>query len=391
MLLTILIPARNAADTIERAIRSCIAEKVDFLLIDDHSIDDTVARAKQIAGHKLHVLKTPEPGGVPIARQVGLDAVNTRYAAWLDADDEWLSGRADRLLTALQNGFDVVTDSIDLYDGQSEIFLRRLEVPSFLRQVHVPVRLFERNYLPGDTQVAFRTEVFRNAGGYNSQLIGPESYDILLRAIARGAKFFHLQESGYRMYAYPDSISRNLARIRSATAIALKKHSYKNVYNQCRCSGYSHRISLWVLVSMATFREEYSTALEYLEHASPAIAKPDIVLEPDGPLPLPEGWRRAFFRGTLLLLLHGDSQAATNEMRRAETIYPTAEGANNLGVAQRRLGRIFEAMELFATALNRFPNYLDAKLNMSADGKYYITTHPLRRHASRSEYFVDYC
>ena len=284
-----------------------------------------------------HIIQAPEPGGIPIARQAGLDAVQTPYAAWLDADDEWLPGRANRLLKSLHQGCDVVTDSIDLHDGATEKFLRRLEVPPFLRCGPVFVRLFERNYLPGDTQVGFRTDVFRHAVMIGA-VFGPESFDVLLRATAKGATFAHLQESGYRMYAYPGSVSRDLPRIRSATALALRKHSYETVRNLCLTAGYSTRVAAWVLVSMAVFREEYDTALDDLEEASPVNADPQTILEPDGPLPLPEGWRRAFFRGSLLLLLGGHNLLAEAELRHIETILPTAEGANNLGVAQVRLG-----------------------------------------------------
>ena len=386
IILTIMITARNAAQTIERAVTSCTGENVEILLIDDNSTDDTVSKAKRIGGQKLRVVRAPEPGGVPNARQTGLDAVQTPYAAWLDADDEWLPGRAGRLIEALHQGCDVVTDMIDLYDGPTATFLRRLEVPSFLRQEPVPVRLFERNYLPGDTQVGFRTQVFRDAGGYDPHVFGPESYDLLLRSIAKGARFSYLRENGYRMYAYPGSVSRDLPRIRSATALALRKHAYEKVRNLCLSAGYSPRVAAWVLVSMATFREEFDSALAFLEQASPVDADPLSILEPDGPLPMPEGWRRAFFRGSLLLLLGGHDRSAAAELLRVESILPTAEAANNLGVAQMRLGRTIEAMNLFAKALERFPGYLDAKLNLAAEEKNNITTHPIRQQAARFEY-----
>jgi len=386
--LTIMIAARNAAETIERAVRSCIGEDAGVLLVDDHSTDDTVDRAKRIAGQKIHVIRAPDPGGVPIARQAGLDAVQTPYAAWLDADDEWLPGRTYRLLKALRQGCDVVTDTVDLHDGPTGRFLRHLEIPHFLRFEAIPVRLFERNYLPGDTQVAFRTAVFRTAGGYDPLVFGPESFDVLLRVISRGATFTHLKESGYRMYAYPGSVSRNLPRTRAAVAMALRKHSYDKVRRLCMTTGYSPHAAAWVLVNMAVFREEFVKAIHFLEQASPLSVNPQVVLEPNGPIPLPEGWRRAFFRGTLLLLLGSQEQAAANELRWAETILPTAEGVNNLGVAQMRLGREADAMESFATAVKRFPEYLDAIMNLAAEVPDNITTHPIRRQATRFEYAI---
>jgi hypothetical protein len=384
---TILIAARNAAATIERAVRSACAEPGCLLvLVDDHCTDDTVARARAVAGDRLRVVCAPDPGGVPLARQAGLDSVETEFAAWLDADDEWILGRAGRLSAALSAGADVATEAIDLHDGVSGAFLRHLEVPDFVRREVTPARLFERNHLPGDTQVAFRTTVFRAAGGYDPVVYGVESFDLLLRAVAIGARFRFGREAGYRMYAYPQSVSRNLARQRAALAAALRKHDYERVRALCRAAGEPERVAAWVLVSMALFREEPAAALRFLDQACPAGADQAEILERDGPWPFREGWRRAFQRGTCLLLVGGRDAEAEEELRRAEFLEPTAEGANNLGVALARLGYAADAGERFAQAEARFPGYLDARLNAAAAVPERITTHPLRRQASRSEY-----
>ena len=153
----------NAAATIERAIASCLGEAgAPILLIDDHSTDDTVARAVAVAGPRLRVVRVPAEG-VSAARQAGLDAVETDFAAWLDADDEWVPGRLARLEAMLRAGHDVATEAIDLHDGPSGAWLQRLTVPAFARGARGAVRLFERNVLPGDTQVAFRASAYREA------------------------------------------------------------------------------------------------------------------------------------------------------------------------------------------------------------------------------------
>ena len=228
--LTIMIAARNAAATIERAVRSCAGEsRVPILLIDDHSTDDTVARARMTSGRNLRVVSAPDPGGVPTARQAGLDAVDTEFATWLDADDEWVPGRMPGMIAALENGCDVVVDSFDLHDGATGNWLRRLAAPLFLQAPNGALRLFERNFLPGDSPVGFRVAAFREAGGYDAAIYGPESYDLLLRTIARGARFAWQDTVGYRIYAYPGSVSRNMTRQRAALAAALRKHSYDTV------------------------------------------------------------------------------------------------------------------------------------------------------------------
>ena len=384
---TVLICARNASATIERAISSVIQEtSCQIYLIDDHCTDDTVMRARRIAGKRLEVFKTQDPGGIALARQKGLSEIRSEYGAWLDADDFWITGRADRMKDELEKGADVVIDTIDLHDGTTGNIIRRLKVPEFIHQATTPVRLFERNYLPGDTQVAFRAALFREAGGYDAKLSGVESFDMLLRVISLGASFKYLHQVGYRMYAYPGSLSRNLSKQRARLCTALTKHKYEAVRTQCVEAGIQPRVAAWVLVSMAIYRMDYKSALEFLDEASPADSTADKVLEPGGPCPMPEGWRRAFQRGTILLLMGQRDEEAVDELSRAYRMGVTPEVTNNLGVVQHRLGKHRKAMELFVQANKLFSDYLDAKINLTEESPTQITSHPLRRQSSRSEY-----
>jgi hypothetical protein len=384
--ITVLIAARNAAATIERAVRSCVAERVPVLLIDDHSTDDTINIARDAGKGWLSVVQAPYPGGVAIARQAGLDAVESPFAAWVDADDAWMPGRADRLLRKLRAGADIVADSIELYDGVSGYFLRLLEVPDFLLRDPQPMRLFERNYLPGDTQVAFNVATFRNAGGYDPTLFGPESFDLLLRALLMGARFAYCHEAGYRMYAYAGSVSRDIDRQRCAVKTTLRKHPYAIVREQCNAAAYPRSVTAWILASMAMYRDDPVAAIEFIDQACSSNVALDLVLEPDGPCPMPERWRRAFMRGTAFLALQRADEAALGELNIADRLISTAETANNLGVALRRLKQPERASKCFLRALACYPGYRDAILNLKYPEQALVTTHPLRRHASRLEY-----
>ena len=385
--LTILIVARNAARTVARAVDSCLPEAgCPIILVDDGSTDATGALARAAGGGRLTVVRREAPHGVSRARQRALDETRTPFAAWLDADDEWIPGRAARLLRLLESGHDLATESIDLHDGPSGAWLRRLEVPPFITAPGGAVRLFERNYLPGDTQLAFDVDCFRRAGGYDAQVQGPESHDILLRALRLGARLGCGDAVGYRMYAYPGSVSRDLSRQRVALALALRKHPYSEIRRLYTGAGLPGRVGAWALVTVAQYRGEQVEALRFLDEASPDDSDADEVLEPAGPWPFREGWRRAFHRGTILMSIDGRDAEAVEQLSCAEALEPTAEGANNLGVALARMGNRARALELFAAAELRFPGYLDARINATSVVPDCVTTHPLRRTASRSEY-----
>ena len=89
----VIMPAYNAAGTIERSVRSILAQTMgDLLLIavDDGSKDETAAILARLQAEDGRVLPIPvENGGPARARNLGLAAVpeGTEYLMFSDADD----------------------------------------------------------------------------------------------------------------------------------------------------------------------------------------------------------------------------------------------------------------------------------------------------------------
>jgi glycosyltransferase involved in cell wall biosynthesis len=382
---TIVIAARNAAATIGRAIRSAAAQPdCAIVLVDDFSEDDTVAIARSEAPH-VTVVQPPCHGLLGLTRQVGLDAVTTPFGVWCDADDEVLPGRVERLLRAMTaERADLAFDSVDLVDGASGEFQRTWSIPRFLGRPPYLFRLFERNYLPSLGQVAFRTAFARQIG-YDPALHGTEDTDFTLRALAAGGRAALVHEIGYRMYTYPSSVSRQLERQREMYKRALVKHDYADVSRMALDAGALPPTVAWILVSLAIFRDEYSTALRLLDEADSLLTHPDDCADPGGPCPLPDGWRLAFHRGTLELLL-GNAAGAIASLREAERRRQTPEGANNLGVALASFGELEAARDCFARAAAANDAFVDPRINLLAERPVRITTHPLRREPARTDY-----
>jgi len=383
---TILIAARNAGETIERAISSALRQgDYPILLVDDFSTDDTVARAGKLAGNRLRVARPPAHQTLGLARQVGLMAVETPCAVWLDADDELLPGRVDRMLAGLEaDASDLVSDAVEIVYESRDHLPAVLPIPGFFRNTQPLARLFERNYLPGIGVLGFRCPFARRIG-YDVSLHGAEDVDFALRAVAAGARFSLLRSAGYRIHAHAGSLSRRIENQRRMYRLALLKHKYEEVRNLYRRAGHDDRITAWGLVSMAMFREEYQASLSFLSEAESRAEIPGEILEPEGPCPKSERWRVCFFRGTALLLMDQPAQAA-QWLEMAEQECPSAEAANNLGVARNRLGDPASARELFAQCLVRFPVYLGAAVNLESQSPDRITSHPLRGTLNRSDY-----
>jgi glycosyltransferase involved in cell wall biosynthesis len=382
---TVLIPARDAETTIQRAVRSAASQgAARVVLIDDWSSDSTVSLARA-ALPALDVVRPVEHRTLGFARQAGLSSVTTDFLVWLDADDELLDGRAARLVEALdESGGDFASDSVELMDGVTGKARGILRVPGFLTRDPSLSRLFERNYLPAPGAVVARTASALRVG-YDSALHGAEDIDHLLRAIAAGAHWSLHGEPGYRQWAYPASQSRDLRNQRKMTAAALRKHAFEDVEQCLRGGGWSEPVVDWAIVSLALFREEWTAALARLDRLASCTTDRAAILEGDGPCPLCEGWRLDFHLGTVHAL-GGQPAVAREHLRRAFETNPTAETANNLGAVLAMCGDRDSARRYFARALEMFAGYADARANLEDPASARLTSHPLRRDRWREDY-----
>lgn len=91
ILLSIIIPAFNAEDTIEATLDSLLAQTLsDFevIIVDDGSTDNTprIVDNYALIDHRIKAIHTVN-GGQSCARNTGLDAASGNLIAFLDADD----------------------------------------------------------------------------------------------------------------------------------------------------------------------------------------------------------------------------------------------------------------------------------------------------------------
>jgi glycosyltransferase involved in cell wall biosynthesis len=92
-LVSAIIPAYNAAKTIEETLRSVRAQSyhnLEILVVDDGSKDETVriAEAHAAEDSRIRVIEQPN-GGVAAARNTGILAARSDLVAPVDADDIW--------------------------------------------------------------------------------------------------------------------------------------------------------------------------------------------------------------------------------------------------------------------------------------------------------------
>ena len=383
---TVLIAARNAGATIQRAIRSVRTQSsCPIVLVDDFSDDDTVNRAKLESPSNLTVVRPPYHGALGFTRQCGMNVIQTPLTLLLDADDAFLPGRVIRFAQQMhEQSVDIWADELLLFDGFSNALIRHIAIPDFIASAPVPYRLFERNYLPGVGQVGYRTELAK-AVGYDPELHGPEDIDLVLRMMLQGARFAYDRQAGYAMYAYPSSVSRNLVRQKAMYARSLAKFQEQVVEHFYLRHGASQRQAFIGVLLMLVHQSRYDEALSMLLGAEDTEAEE--VLSGNQKLHNDElwEWRLRFYRGSLYLKI-GQPDLALQTLNEAIAIRVSPDTLNNLGCALNKANRLDEANQCFIEALQLKPHYLDAKENLSNTNSMFVTLPEIRSMTSRDVY-----
>jgi FkbM family methyltransferase len=127
-LVTVVIPCRNAADCLPRAVHSVLAQShpaTEIIIVDDASTDHTRAVAGTLSRHSpgIRVIELPVNGGVAGARNAGLREAAGKYVCFLDADDEYAPKFFDVAVAELENNAELaaLTTGIELVNCHRDV------------------------------------------------------------------------------------------------------------------------------------------------------------------------------------------------------------------------------------------------------------------------------
>ncbi|HWI27298.1 MAG TPA: glycosyltransferase family 2 protein [Stellaceae bacterium] len=101
---SVIIPAFNRRHEISRAIQSALGQTRapdEVIVIDDASTDGTADVVSALGESRVRVLRRPRNWGAAAARNVGIEAAQSDWIAFLDSDDEWDPRKLELQLAAL--------------------------------------------------------------------------------------------------------------------------------------------------------------------------------------------------------------------------------------------------------------------------------------------------
>jgi glycosyltransferase involved in cell wall biosynthesis len=132
-LVSVVVPAYNAGETIGNAIQSVLSQTtsdLELIVVDDASTDHTLQQVVAVGDPRLRVLQLERNSGCAAARNRGVENARGRWVAFLDADDEWVPDRLERLLQVTGKSPGFVADWLAPCRAGSDGRLTPLKLPN---------------------------------------------------------------------------------------------------------------------------------------------------------------------------------------------------------------------------------------------------------------------
>lgn len=225
-MISIVMPAYNAAGTIRDSIQSIFAQTVkdwELIVIDDGSKDDTTRILEELAAvdKRIRFLKNEKNSGASYTRNRAVALARGEWIAFLDSDDLWRSDKLEKQLALIEkhpNAVICYTASSFIDDkGKSYGYVMEAEE-------RVTYKMLLRKNLLSCSSVLIRASVMKNIKMPNDRM--HEDYFVWLTVLREYGEAYGVNEPLliYRLSA--NSKSGN--RLRSA----------KMLFNSYRAVGY---------------------------------------------------------------------------------------------------------------------------------------------------------
>jgi glycosyltransferase involved in cell wall biosynthesis len=211
-LVSIIMPAYNAAEYIAEAIESVLIQNYrnfELIIVDDGSTDNT---KDIIAGFKDEKIKYfyKENAGAASARNLAMKESKGDFLITLDADDmitpDFIAKHLQQFEKHPETDLVYCDDYLIDEDGKPTRVSERPEYPD-------RKSLIKDLFRYGCSIVPFRTcirkSVFDKIGIFDEDLLVGEDYDMMRRFVKSGLKIHHLKDALYLRRITPNNLLRN--------------------------------------------------------------------------------------------------------------------------------------------------------------------------------------
>lgn len=214
-MISILLPFRNAAGTLDAAIASITSQTYadwTLLLIDNASEDEGPATAKGWCDRdpRIHLVTEPRVG-IAHALNTGLEHVRTPLIARMDADDVSHPERLAKQVAYMNEHPEIgVLATLTVFASTVEKSSGMAWYVGWQNAIHTPHEHYVKRFVDAPLAhptVMFRRELIEQYGGYSTEPL-PEDHELWLRWMDAGVRFAKLPEELLTWHDHPHRLSR---------------------------------------------------------------------------------------------------------------------------------------------------------------------------------------
>lgn len=189
-LVSVIIPAFNAAAFIEETVRSAMEQTyrdIEIIVIDDGSPDNLGEIVLRLQNEDDRITyEKKKNGGVSSARNLGYEMAKGYYFSFLDADDTWAANRIEKIMTEFELGEEelgLVHTDMRFMDEKSNLLEGANRGLS--GRVLDDLLIWERCVIPAPGSCIIKKEVLEEIGLFNEKLSTAADQEIFIRIASK--------------------------------------------------------------------------------------------------------------------------------------------------------------------------------------------------------------
>lgn len=185
-LVTVFIPVYNCEKYIRKCLDSIINQtykNLEILIIDDGSTDNSVSIIEQYNDSRIRLLKNNCNKGIPYTRNRGIEEMNGKYLAIMDADDIAFKHRIKKQVSFMEKNTNILALGT-FYEFYRGIFSKK--VKEYKTSEEIKIGLLFQSQLANPT-VMIRNTVFSEYGiKYNEDCFVAQDYELWTQIVKVG-------------------------------------------------------------------------------------------------------------------------------------------------------------------------------------------------------------
>lgn len=192
--LSVIIPVYRVEDYLVRCVESVLTQdyrNIEVILVDDGSPDKCPQICDELSkkDERIKVIHK-QNGGLSSARNAGISSARGKYLAFLDSDDQWVSGKLNEVMHSVKQADSdiLILNSFNLYDDGT---LMKTECPPYIKPgvtIYPINEIYEHLIKNGNlqeqagTHIVKRDFILKNSLYFEEGLLG-EDTEWMLRAL----------------------------------------------------------------------------------------------------------------------------------------------------------------------------------------------------------------